>query len=102
MGDRIAPQRNERGVAIGTGNTAQEESAAEKARKVTAAWNTRYFAHLGVGTGLGGAAAIEKYKTVNPSWEKARDKWAQALMATSAKAKAAPKPGTSLGGLVKE
>ena len=97
MGDRIDPQRGSRGQVIGTGNTAQEENLEAKKRRVEKGWNDRFFAHLGVGSGMGGAAAINAYKVANPGWTKARDKWAQAQV----KAKAAPKPGTSLGGLVK-
>ena len=69
---------------------ASEETAASKRRKSTAAWNARYFQHLGVGTGLGGAAAIEKYKASHPGWEKQRDAWAQSK---AKKAKAKPKAG---------
>ena len=95
--DRVAPQRNAMGRVIGTGNIAKEESEAEKARKVTEAWNARYFSHLGVGSGIGGAAAIEKYKQSNPGWEKARDLWAQSQMR---KAKPKPATGATLGSLM--
>ncbi len=97
MPQHIAPQRGSRGQIIGTGQTAVEENPAERVRKVTAAWNTRYFAYLKVGTGLGGAAAIEKYKTANPGWEKARDTWAQGMVRAAKK----PKAGPTLGDLVK-
>lgn len=74
---------------------AVEETAASKARKKASAWSSAYFKHLGVGSGLGGAAAIEKYKTSNPGWEKKRDAWAQGLAAK----KPAPAPGASLASI---
>jgi hypothetical protein len=102
MGDKIAPQRNAQGRVIGTGRTAVEESAAEKKRKTTAAWNAKYFQHLGVGSGIGGAAAIDKYKTANPGWEKKRDTWAQGVAAAAKAKKPKPKFGATLGELAEK
>jgi len=100
MADKIV-RRDSRGTLIdvqttgqGTGATAVEESPEAKKRRVEKAWNDRYFASMGY-SGLGGAAKIEAYKTANPDWTKARDKWAQAQV----KPKPAPKPGSTLGSL---
>ena len=76
---------------------AQEETEAEKTRKREAAWNARYFAHLGIGSGLGGAAAIDKYKTAHPDWTKGRDTWAQGVSKAAAQRRASQ--GASLGTL---
>ena len=80
---------------------AQEETPAAKKRRVEKSWNDKYFAHLGY-TGIGGAAKVEAYKVANPTWTKARDKWAQGVDAAAKAAKAAkPKPrfGATLGEL---
>lgn len=90
--------RDTRAVAgVAGAGRAQEETEAEKARKREAAWNARYFSHLGVGTGLGGAAAIDKYKTSHPDWTKARDTWAQGVSKAAAQRRVSQ--GASLGTL---
>jgi len=80
------------------GKQAQEETPEAKKRRGEKAWNDRYFAHLGY-TGIGDKAKVEAYKAANPGWTKARDKWAQGVVAKSRAAKPKPKFGATLGEL---
>jgi len=108
MGDMKDSKGNLVAGSASLSSKAQEETEASKARKRADAWSSAYFKHLGVGTGLGGAAAIEKYKTANPGWEKGRDAWAQGQSKASAAKKAQElagkvKAGTgTIGGLISQ
>lgn len=91
----------------GRAGKAVEETPEAKKRRVEKAWNDKFFSHLGL-SGIGGAAAIEKYKLANPDWTKKRDTWAQAQSKASKARKAkdltkkVQSGGGSVGSLIEE